>query len=110
MSWDKEIQELQHRNTLAEAMGGAEKVARQHAFGKLSIRERIAAVVDPGSFYEVGKLAGVGQYDADGNLISFMPANFVFGTAEIDRDYLRRRLYRPRRFGGRLYCRQTSAG
>lgn len=84
MSWDKEIQELQHRNTLAEAMGGAEKVARQHAFGKLSIRERIAAVVDPGSFYEVGKLAGVGQYDADGNLISFMPANFVFGTAEID--------------------------
>jgi hypothetical protein len=27
MSWDKEIQELQHRNTLAEAMGGAEKVA-----------------------------------------------------------------------------------
>ena len=69
MSWDKKIQELQHRNTLAEAMGGAEKVARQHAFGKLSIRERIAAIVDPGSFYEVGKLAGVGQYDADGNLI-----------------------------------------
>jgi len=82
MSWDKEIQELQQRSTLAEAMGGPEKVARQHEFGKLSIRERITAIVDPGSFHEVGKLAGVGQYDADGNLIGFMPANFVFDCGD----------------------------
>ena len=39
---------------------------------------------DPESFHEVGKLAGVAQYDDDGELKSFMPSNFVFGTAEID--------------------------
>ena len=69
---------------LAEAMGGAEKVARQHEFGKLTIRERIDAIVDAGSFHEIGKLAGVARYDDDGTLIAFTPANFVFGTAEID--------------------------
>ncbi|MDA9064664.1 hypothetical protein N9K37_04875, partial [Pseudomonadales bacterium] len=82
MSWDKEIDELHHRERLAEAMGGADKVARQHEFGKLTIRERLDAIVDPGSFHEVGKLAGVGQYDADGNLVSFTPSNYIFGTAE----------------------------
>ena len=44
MSWDKELQELDQRGALAEAMGGEEKVARQHHFGKLTIRERIHAM------------------------------------------------------------------
>ena len=44
MSWDKELQELDQRGALAEAMGGEEKVARQHHFGKLTIRERIRAI------------------------------------------------------------------
>ena len=30
MSWEKEIEELRRREALAEKMGGAEKVARQH--------------------------------------------------------------------------------
>ena len=58
MTWDEALEELSHRHTLAEAMGGEEKVARQHHFGKLTIRERIEAIVDPGSFREIGKLAG----------------------------------------------------
>ena len=41
MSWEKEISELDLRNNLAEKMGGEEKVARQHEFGKLTIRERV---------------------------------------------------------------------
>lgn len=84
MSWLEEIEELQHRSDLAEQMGGAEKVARQHEFNKLTIRERIDAITDEGTFHEIGKLAGVAEYDDDGSLISFTPANFVFGTAEID--------------------------
>jgi len=85
MSWQNEVDELTRRAALAAAMGGEEKVARQHQFGKLTIRERIAAIADPGSFHEVGALAGVGRYDADGELESFTPANFLFGTAEIER-------------------------
>jgi acetyl-CoA carboxylase carboxyltransferase component len=84
MSWDREIEELKKREALAHQMGGPEKVGRQHEFGKLTVRERVEAIADRGSFGEIGALAGVGQYDVDGNLIEFTPSNFVFGTAEID--------------------------
>jgi len=84
MSWDRELDELKYRGELADAMGGAEKVARQHHFGKLTIRERIDTFADSNSFREIGKLAGVGQYDDDGNLTGLTPSNFVFGTAAID--------------------------
>jgi len=84
MSWEPEVDELRRREQLAQAMGGPEKVARQHEFNKLTIRERIDAVADGGSFHEIGALAGVGSYDADGSLTAFTPSNFVFGTAEID--------------------------
>ncbi|MBT4089528.1 MAG: methylmalonyl-CoA carboxyltransferase [Deltaproteobacteria bacterium] len=84
MIWKPEIDELQHRSSLAKQMGGKEKVSRQHEFGKMTIRERIDAVVDPDSFHEIGALAGRGTYDELGNLQEFMPSNFVFGTADID--------------------------
>ena len=58
MSWDREIDELHHRSALAQRMGGEEKVARQHEFGKLTIRERIDAVADKDTFHEIGELAG----------------------------------------------------
>ncbi len=83
MSWEDEIRELKAREALAYEMGGPDKVARQHEFKKLTIRERIDAMSDAESFHEIGTLAGVGQYDDDGNLTSFTPSNFVFGTAEI---------------------------
>ena len=68
MSWNDELNEMAQRASLAEAMGGKEKVARQHEFNKLTIRERIAHIADADSFHEIGKLAGVGEYDDDGNL------------------------------------------
>lgn len=39
----------------AEAGGGPERIARQHAAGKLTARERIDLFLDPGSFVEVDK-------------------------------------------------------
>ncbi|MDH3642451.1 MAG: methylmalonyl-CoA carboxyltransferase, partial [Gammaproteobacteria bacterium] len=84
MSWEDELRELRQREQLAFQMGGAEKVARQHEFNKLTIRERIGAISDPESFHEIGTLAGVARYDDDGELESFTPSNFVFGSAEID--------------------------
>ena len=84
MDWQTEVNELKSREQLSEQMGGPEKVARQHEFGKLTIRERVELIADKKSFHEVGKLAGVGKYDENGKLVSFTPSNFVFGTAEID--------------------------
>ena len=46
MSWDKEIDEMHSREALAFEMGGADKVARQHEFNKLTIRERIDHIAD----------------------------------------------------------------
>jgi propionyl-CoA carboxylase beta chain len=40
----------------AEAGGGAARVERQHAAGKLTARERIAELFDPGTFEEIDKL------------------------------------------------------
>ena len=89
MSWEKEIDELKHRNALADKMGGAEKVARQHEFNKYTIRERVEKITDPDSFHEVGKLAGVAKYDEEGTLLEFTPSNFIFGTAEIEGQIVR---------------------
>ena len=60
MSWEKEVEELNRRRALAEKMGGAEKLARQKSRGKLNARERLAALLDEGSFREIGKIAGKG--------------------------------------------------
>jgi acetyl-CoA carboxylase carboxyltransferase component len=84
MSWQPEIDELDHRRELASQMGGEERVARQKAAGKLTIRERLDAICDPGSFHEIGSTSGVGTYDEEGRLTGFLPANFVCGVADVD--------------------------
>jgi acetyl-CoA carboxylase carboxyltransferase component len=84
MNWKPELDELARREAFARAMGGADKVRRQHDAGRLTVRERIDRLVDAGSFHEVGALAGVADYDADGGLRSVTPANCVFGRALID--------------------------
>ena len=84
MTWNDELDELRLRTSFAEAMGGEEKVARQHEFGKLTIRERIDEIADDHSFHEIGKLAGVGQYNDQGELEQVTPSNFVFGSAKLD--------------------------
>lgn len=57
MSWQPEIDEIGNRRLKALAMGGVDKVARQHTQGKLTARERIASLLDQGSFTELGMLA-----------------------------------------------------
>jgi propionyl-CoA carboxylase beta chain len=83
MGWQDEIEALEKRRALARAMGGEAKLERQRAQGKLNARERLAALVDAGSFHEVGELAGFASYAPDGTLTGFQPANFIFGHASI---------------------------
>src|SRR5499425_708733 len=49
--------DLDARRRCALAMGGAEAVAKQHTEGKLTVRERVDRLFDPGSFHEIGLLA-----------------------------------------------------
>lgn len=83
MSWKKELEELRRREAFAEEMGGADKVARQKARGKLTARERLKGVLDEGSFREIGKISGRGIYDDKGNLTDAQPSNFIFGRGRI---------------------------
>src|SRR3954451_23724907 len=46
--------ELEERRARARLGGGEERIARQHAAGKLTARERIALLVDDGTFTELG--------------------------------------------------------
>ncbi len=84
MSWQKAIEELRRRERLAEEMGGEEPVSRQRGRGKLTVRERVAFLADPGSFHEIGKIAGRASYGADDELSGFMPSNSVMGRARLD--------------------------
>src|SRR3984885_13188232 len=84
MTWQPELDELRRRQELAERMGGPEKIKRQHDAGRLTVRERIALLLDEGSFREVGALAGSASYDETGGLSGFVPANFVAGTGRLD--------------------------
>ncbi|MEW6690071.1 MAG: carboxyl transferase domain-containing protein [Pseudomonadota bacterium] len=83
MGWEREIEELRRREALAQKMGGPEKVARQHAGGKLTVRERIERLLDSGSFHEIGALSGVARYGEQGELADFRPANLVIGRGRI---------------------------
>jgi len=46
--------DLEERRAAAKLGGGEEKIARQHAAQKLTARERIALLVDDGTFTELG--------------------------------------------------------
>jgi acetyl-CoA carboxylase carboxyltransferase component len=83
MSWAAELEELRRREALARRMGGEERVARQHASGRLTVRERIERLLDAGTFHETGALAGQARYE-DEELVDFLPANMVVGHGRID--------------------------
>lgn len=51
------LAELAKAQAAALAMGGEQRIARQHAKGRMTARERIAALLDADSFEEMGLLA-----------------------------------------------------
>jgi len=51
------IRELEERRRTNLAMGGTERIAKQHEKGKLTVRERIDLLFDSGTFVELGLLA-----------------------------------------------------
>jgi propionyl-CoA carboxylase beta chain len=50
------VEELRNRLHSAEEGGGEERVRRQHEAGKLTARERVGLLLDPGSFVEIDAL------------------------------------------------------
>ena len=84
MSWEEEVHEIRRRRHLAKQQGGKEGIAKQHARGRLTIRERIDALLDDGSFQEQGLATAIPDYDDDDRLLGYVPANYVVGFGRID--------------------------
>ena len=60
--------------------GGAKAIESQHAKGRLTARERIHLLVDPGSFFELGSYAAFGMYEEWGGAPS---AGVITGLARV---------------------------
>src|ERR1700694_4498862 len=82
--WKPLVEDLTARRSRALGMGGPGLADGQRSLGKLPVRERIALLLDPGSFVEFGQLADSmdpvlaeqrGYFAADG---------MVAGVGEID--------------------------
>ena len=56
MGMKEAVDELKRRKANALEMGGPDKIARKHAAGAGTARERIEKLLDPGSFFEIGML------------------------------------------------------
>ncbi len=57
MALDETLKNLESQKAKARQMGGPEEIAKQHAAGKLTARERVDLLFDKGSFVEIGILA-----------------------------------------------------
>ncbi|HUP63777.1 MAG TPA: acyl-CoA carboxylase subunit beta [Thermoanaerobaculia bacterium] len=56
MSSNPTLEELERRKRESELGGGEPRIERQHAEGKLTARERVSLLFDPGSFQELDQL------------------------------------------------------
>ena len=56
--WKEEYEELYRRRKMAQAMGGEQALLKHKERGRLNARERMDALLDPGTFREMGRLAG----------------------------------------------------
>src|SRR3989304_5440461 len=56
MSREEKLKELHRRKEAALAGGGPERIEKQHQAGKLTARERLNVLLDPGSFTEMDML------------------------------------------------------
>jgi len=55
MSLEEKFGELERRNAEAKLGGGEERIKRQHDAGKMTARERIDYLFDPGTFHEIDR-------------------------------------------------------
>jgi len=83
MVWQPEVDGLEHRRQLAAQMGDEDKVAQEHAQGKLTARERISALADAGSFQEIGGMAGTVTYEDD-QPTAVTPGDSVIGACTVN--------------------------
>ena len=81
---DPRILELRARRRAAQQGGGADRVARQHARGKLMPYERLDLLLDPGTFEELEPFVLPADDDLGGDSDKYPGDGVVTGYGQID--------------------------
>jgi propionyl-CoA carboxylase beta chain len=76
----KRYHEIQEKNLLG---GGVQHIERQHNRWKLTARERIEILIDPGSFRELGSCVGTTSMRMDGRVPEAPCDGAIAGTARV---------------------------
>ena len=77
----KRYEQIQAKNLLG---GGVKHIERQHGRGKLTARERIDIMADPGSFKELGSFVGTTSKRIDGRIPEAPCDGAVIGTGRVN--------------------------
>ncbi len=81
---ENKLELLSSKIEKAKKGGGEERIAKQHAKGKLTARERIHLLLDPGSFEELGMLVEHRSQDFGMEKLQFLGDGVVTGFGTID--------------------------
>lgn len=81
---EDKIQKLQSQKDKALLGGGADRIEKQHAKGKLTARERIELLLDRNSFEEIGMLKEHRSYDFGMERQQYLGDGVVTGFGTVD--------------------------
>ena len=84
----EKFEALAAKNRSAEAGGGAERVAKHHKSGKLTARERLDLLFDPGTFVEVDKFVTHQCTNFGMEKTKFLGDGVVTGYGRVDGRYV----------------------
>jgi propionyl-CoA carboxylase beta chain len=84
MSVEDKLKRLEELSARAELGGGPERIERQHASGRLTARERIELLLDPGTFVEMDKFVVHRCYDLGAEKQKIPGDGVVTGHGKID--------------------------
>ncbi len=80
--WGPLVDDLAERRERSLAMGGPDRVERQRSLGKLTVRERLALLLDDGSWVEYGLLADSMDAAYEGRFLAADGAVTGIGTID----------------------------
>ena len=82
--WSEVITGIHARRAAVEAHGLAARFDRDgNEIDMMNIAQRCELLCDPGSLKPIGRMAGKPEYDEDGNVVSYTPANFILAHGKI---------------------------
>ena len=84
MSMREKLERLEQRRAEAEQGGGAERIQAQHDKGKLTARERLALLLDPGTFAELDRFVTHRTTDFGLAEEKYLGDGVVTGSGRID--------------------------